>query len=129
MNPQELLTTLLQAIVSAALPVLTTHLIKWVNVQTEELKTRTDNELAIAYTKEIADAITTAVAYTQQTFVDQHKDKPTWDKNAMRTACHMAMDKAVSLLTVEAEHFLNTAYGDVSKWLRAQIEAEVALQK
>ena len=109
--------------------ILTSFFIRWVNVQTAELKARTDNELAATYTQEIADAVTTAVAYTNQTFVDQLKDTPQWDKTAMRTACHISMDKAVSLLTVEAEDFLNRAYGDVSKWLRAKIEAEVALQK
>ena len=39
------------------------------------------------------------------------------------------MDKAKSLLTVEAIAFLEEAYGDVTEFLKTNIEAEVRSQK
>jgi hypothetical protein len=129
MNPQELLTTLLHAIVSVAVPIITRFAVQWLTAQSERVKTLTANETAARYIAEAADAVTTAVAYTQQTFVDVMKEYNEWTPAAMREACHRAMDKATSLLTADAIRFIGAAYGDINGWLRAQIEAEVALQK
>ena len=67
----------------------------------------------------------TAVLFTQQVFVDRIKDAEAWDKDAMREACHTAMDAAKSMLTADAKRFLAMAYGDLDAWLRMKIEAEV----
>ena len=129
MNPQELLTTLLHAIVSVAVPIITRFAVQWLTAQSERVKTLTANETAARYIAEAADAVTTAVAYTQQTFVDVMKEYNEWTPATMREACHRAMGKATSLLTADAIRFIGAAYGDINGWLRAQIEAEVSLQK
>ena len=128
--PIELLTALLQAIVSAAVPIITRFAVQWLTSQTERVKTLTANETAARYIAEAADAVTTAVAFTQQTFVDVlQESEGAWTPAAMREACHRAMDKAASLLTADAIRFIGAAYGDINGLHRAQVEAEVALQK
>lgn len=58
----EFLSVLLQAVIIAAVPVISGAIVKGVLALAKHLSTQTDNELARKYLADAADAITTAVS-------------------------------------------------------------------
>ena len=69
----EFLTTLLQAVIIAAVPVVAGYIVKGIKTLGQYLASRTENETAKVYLKEAALAISTAVSHTSQTYVDALK--------------------------------------------------------
>lgn len=126
---ENLLTTLLQAVITVAVPILSTFAVKWLQTKTSQVATRTDNEKAQAYIQEALDAASTAVAYTCQTYVDALKDSSEFTVKNQKEALNKAKETALSLLSKSATDFLNATYGDVTSYLTTQIEKEVHFQK
>ena len=126
---QELLLTLLQAILAVAVPIVTGYAVRFLNVKAEAAKGAAKNETAERYIAEASDAVTTAVALVSQTYTDALKKSGAFTAENQREAFNMARTQAASLLTAEASRFINEAYGDAQKYLTAKIEAEVKLQK
>lgn len=126
---ENLLTTLLQAVITVAVPILSTFAVKWLNAKAAQATAQSDNERARAYIQEVAEAVSTAVAYTSQTYVDGLKKSQTFTVENQKEALTLAKDKAISLLSNSAIEFLNMAYGDATNFLTAQIEKEVRFQK
>ena len=122
----EFLSTLLQAVLIAAIPIISAFIGKGVKAFANHLSAQTDNELAKKYLKEAADAIEEAVAFTNQTYVDTLKKSGTFTKENQE---EKSLDKAVALLTAEARKFLEEAYGDLNSYLLNRIEPEVRRQK
>ena len=61
--------------------------------------------------------------------MDALKKSDCFSKENQEEALTMAVEKAKSLLTAEAIVFLEEAYGDVTEFLKTNIEAEVREQK
>lgn len=125
----EFLSTLLQAVLIAAIPVISAFIGKGVKVFANHLSAQTDNELAKKYLKEAADAIEEAVAFTNQTYVDTLKKSGTFTEENQEEARKKSLDKAIALLTADARKFLEEAYGDLNSYLLNRIEPEVRRQK
>ena len=126
---QELLLTLLQAVIATAVPIITAFGIRFLHVKAEQVKAAADNEIAERYITEIADAVTTAVLHTSQTYSDELKKTGVFSLDCQREALNKSVTQARTLLTVDASRFLEAAYGDVTKFLTAKVEAEVKLLK
>ena len=118
----ELLSTLLQAVITVAVPILTAFGVRFLTERTAAAK-------EARHTSEAMDVITTCVAYISQDYVDALKKSGTFSRDNQKEALSRALSMAQSLLTAEAARFLENAYGDISKYLTAKIEAEVKLQK
>lgn len=125
----EFLTTLLQAVIIAAVPVVAGFIGKGVKALGQYLGTKTENDTAKKYLNNAATAISTAVAHTSQTYVDALKKSGTFSKENQEAALQKSLEEAKKLLTAEAAAFLKTAYGDLDAYLIANIEAEVRTQK
>ncbi|MBR2896845.1 MAG: hypothetical protein IKC04_03045, partial [Oscillospiraceae bacterium] len=67
---KEFILVLLQAVIIAAVPVITSYLCSFLKQKSNQAAAKTNNELAASYIKEAADAVTTAVTFTSQTYVD-----------------------------------------------------------
>ena len=124
-----ILSNLLQVVLIAAVPVLAGAAIMGVQAGAKYLASRTDNETAKKYLESVADAVSTAVTYTSQTYVDRLKSSKKFSKENQEEALKMAVDQAEKLLTAEARAFLEEAYGDLRAYLTSRIEAEVRRQK
>lgn len=120
---------LLQAVATAAIPVCAAFLIQFLRRKSEEIGTKVDSITAKELLDEVTDAVTTAVAYTSQVYVDELKKSNQFSKENQTEALNMAVDKAVRLLTEETVKLLEEVYGDVTSYLAARIEAEVRAQK
>lgn len=125
----EFLSTLLQAVLVAAVPVIATFASKGLSALSSYFIGKMENDTAKKYLTAAEEAAKKAVTYTSQTYVDALKKSGSFNKENQEEALSRAVDKAKSLLTVEAIAFLEEAYGDVTEFLKANIEAEVRSQK
>ena len=126
---KEFILVLLQAVIIAAVPVVTTYLCNFLKQKSNQAAAKTNNNLASSYIKEAADAVTTAVTFTSQTYVDSLKNSGTFTVENQKEAFNKAMNKAVEILSAEAKEYLTKAYGDLTNYLTTKIEAEVRNQK
>ena len=126
---KEMLLELLMAVIAAAIPVLTTFVVKYINKAKEEAMSSTDSMKWEWYIQEIANAITAAVSATSQTYVDALKKAGKFDAEAQREAAQMALDAALAAISPAAKEFIEQMYGDLVEFMTTRIEAEVRKQK
>lgn len=119
----------LQAVILAVIPVLTTFLVKFLTAKAQELKTAVNNTTVSEYIDEITRAVNTAVACTNQTYVDDLKGKNMFDKNTQTHALLLSLDAAKASISASALEYIKKMYGDSDKYLETRIEAEVKRQK
>ena len=125
----EFLTTLLQAVLVAAVPVCAAFIGKGLKALAAYLGQKSESDAARKYLEAAADAISTAVTYTSQVYVDKLKENGQFTKENQQEALGIAVAQAKNLLTAEAAAFLENAYGDLNEYLKSRIEAEVRDQK
>ena len=125
----DFLTTLLQAVLVAAVPVCAAFIGKGIKALASYLGQKSENETAKKYLAAVADAVSTAVTFTSQKYVDELKKSGQFSKENQQEALGLAVAQAKNLLTAEATAFLESAYGDLTEYLQSRIEAEVRNQK
>ena len=125
----EFLTTLLQAVLVAAVPVCAAFIGKGLKALAAYLGQKSESDIARKYLEAAADAVATAVTYTSQVYVDKLKETGQFTKENQKEALGIAVAQAKNLLTAEAAAYLQTAYGDLNEYLKSRIEAEVRNQK
>ena len=120
---------LLHAIATAAIPVYAAYLVQYLHRKSEQIIAQTDNMTIKAFLTEATDAVSTAVTYTSQTFVDALKKEGNFNKDKQQEALKKSLDKAISLLSESAKNALTDIYGNLEAYLTSKIEAEVRSQK
>lgn len=125
----EVLTNILLAVISAAVPTLTVYAVSLIAKARDKAIAQTDNIKQQTYITEIADAISAAVAATSQTYVDALKKAGNFDLDAQREAASMALSACLLAISPSAKEFIESAYGDLTDYLLNRIEAEVRVQK
>lgn len=102
---QEFLFTLLAAVVTAAVPVVSTFVVSAVKKAAENAKADTDNTTVQRYIEEIATAISDAVAATSQTYVDALKQAGKFDLEAQKEAAQKALVACIASVFVPQLQF------------------------
>jgi hypothetical protein len=90
--------------------------------ETAKIEKQLDNETAAKYTQMATDAVTQAVTYTAQTYVDALKQQGAFTKEAQLAAFKQAKDKTLEILSDTAVSALAQIYGDFDAWLNTKIE-------
>lgn len=126
---KELLFDLLLAVITAAIPALTAYALSYINKVKENAVADTYDIKKQGYIKEIANAISDAVAATSQTYVDALKQAGTFTKEAQAEAAQKALTACMASISPAATAFIEEAYGDLKAYLANKIEAEVRKQK
>lgn len=126
---KEFLSTLLLAVVTAAVPVLTSYAIGYIRQAGKRAQASIDDIKTQGYIKEITDAISDAVEATSQTYVDALKKAGKFDAEAQAEAAKRALTACIASISPAANAFIKSAYGDLEKYLANRIEAEVRKQK
>lgn len=126
---REFLFTLLQAVATAAIPVCAAFLVQFLRKKSEQIGAQIDNMELKELLAEVTDAVSTAVTYTSQTYVDALKKEGIFDVEAQKTALETSLKMAISLLSESARSALATIYGNLDDYLVSKIEAEVRNQK
>lgn len=125
----EFLKALFMAVVTAAVPVLTTYAVGFIRKAGENAKTNTENETVKGYIQDITDAVSDAVEATNQTFVDALKNKGEFTEKAWAEAAQKALDACLASIRPATLEFMKRTYEDVNAYLTTRIEAEVRRQK
>lgn len=126
---KDMLFALLQAVIIAAVPVITTYLCKFLNTKKAETTEKVKNDTAKTLLSEAFDAVSKAVTSTNQTYVDALKKSGTFTVENQKEALQKSYETALQIMRQEAKDFIATAYGSLDTWLTTQIEAQVKMQK
>lgn len=129
MNYTELITTIFQVCIIPLLGVLTTFLVKWLQIKSSELQIKMDNDVADKYMVMLTNTITECVLATNQTYVEVLKRQNKFDLEAQRIAFDKTSEAVMAILTEDAKKYLESAVGDLELFIRQKIEAEVNLNK
>lgn len=129
MNYTELITTIFQVCIIPLLGVLTTFLVKWLQIKSSELQIKMDNDVADKYMDMLTNTITECVLATNQTYVEALKQQNKFDLEAQKIAFDKTSEAVMAILTEDAKEYLESAVGDLELFIRQKIEAEVNLNK
>ena len=126
---QEFLRDMFLAVITAAVPVLTTYLVVFIRKAGDSAAANAESVKAKTYITEVAEAIAAAVAATNQTYVDALKNTGSFTKEAQQEAAQKALETCLASISPAAQSFIEAAYGDIREYLTTRIEAEVRAQK
>ena len=125
----ELLTQIFQVCIIPLLGVLTTFIIKWINVKSDQIQKNNDNALANKYIQMLTDTINCCVIATNQTYVESLKKQGKFDAEAQKKAFEQTTQAVLTILSQEAKDYLANIYGDLDKYISEKIEASVNINK
>lgn len=125
----ELLTQIFQVCIIPLLGVLTTFIIKWINVKSNQIQKDNDNALANKYIQMLTDTINSCVIATNQTYVESLKKQGKFDAEAQKQAFEQTTQAVLTILSQEAKDYLANIYGDLDKYISEKIEASVNINK
>lgn len=127
---QDFLSTLLEAVIVAAVPVITTFLIKFINTKINEAKTKTNNEYVNAILDSSDKLINSVVNELSQTIVDTAKKEQLFDKEKATEVFNQAKDKIMESLTNETKELITKTYNiTIDKFITMKIEEAVRNNK
>ena len=129
MNYTEFITNIFQVCIIPLLGVLTTFLVKWLQIKSSELQIKMDNEVANKYMDMLTNTITECVLATNQTYVEALKQQNKFDLEAQQIAFDKTSKAVTAILTEDAKKYLESAVGDLELFIKQKIEAEVNLNK
>ena len=124
-----LLTQIFEVCIIPLLGILTTYIVKYIQVKSAEITEKTDNAIADKYTVMLADTITACVLATNQTYVESLKKQGSFDAEAQKTAFNMTLNAVMNILSDDAKKYLTEAFGDLNSYITSQIEASVNVNK
>lgn len=125
----EFFSILLQAVLVAAVPVIAAFASKGFVALAQYLGVKVENATFAKYADQIAKAVSTAVIYVAQTYVDELKKSGTFTEENQKIAMQKALEVTKKQLTQEALEFIEITYGDITEYLTSKLEAEVKIQK
>ena len=124
-----LLTQIFEVCIIPLLAVLTTYIVKYIQVKSAEITEKTDNAIVDKYTAMLADTITACVLATNQTYVESLKKQGSFDAEAQKVAFNMTLNAVMNILSEDAKKYLSEAFGDLNSYITSQIEAAVNVNK
>lgn len=125
----ELIMEILAAVIAVCVPILTRYIITLIQKSAESVAAKTENAKYRDYIADIASAVSTAVRYTSQTYVDAVKAAGEFTIESQQEALQKSLNTCLDILSEEAKAFIKEVYGDIGKYIIPLIEAEVKYQK
>lgn len=116
----------------ALIPILgaaTLYLVTLINAKKDELLKKTKDQTTKKYIEMLDKTITDCVLATNQTYVEALKKQGSFDAEAQKKAFELTYQAVVSILTDEAELYLNEAIKDLHAYITNKIESQVVIAK
>ena len=129
MNWMEIVQQIFELVLFPLIIIGGTYLIHLANIKINEMKERTDNDLANKYLDMLNDTIFNAVLATTQTYVEALKKEGKFDLEAQKAAFNMTYDSVMAVMTEEQKKYLTAAVGDIETYVSTKIEAQVKMTK
>lgn len=120
---------ILEGVLIPLLIILTRYLIVFLNAKRNELKEKTNNDLANKYIDMIYTTVTNCVIATNQTYVDALKEQGSFDKTAQTIAFNQTLEAVKRMLSTDALNYIHSITEDTDFYLTKLIEASVRDQK
>lgn len=120
---------ILEGVLIPLLIILTRYLIVFLNAKRNELKEKTNNDLANKYIDMIYTTVTNCVIATNQTYVDALKEQGSFDKTAQIIAFNETLAAVKQMLSKDALEYIHSITEDTDFYLSKLIEASVRDQK
>lgn len=121
----ELLNQIFQTCIIPLLGILVTYLLKVLQAKRDQVIERTENEVLEKYVRMLNQTITDCVVATNQTYVEDLKNKNAFDSDAQKQALNKTYTAVMTVLTEEAKVYLANIYEDLNAYILTKIEAEV----
>lgn len=121
----EILNEIFQVCIIPLLGILTAVAVKYMQAKAAEIATNQENTVVAKYVTLLADTITDCVVATNQTYVNNLKDKNAFDEQAQVEAFRRTYESVMAVLSADAKEYLTHIYGDLSAYITNRIEAEV----
>ena len=111
------------------LAIVTRSLVIYISTKKDELKNKTDNELAKKYLDLLNDTIANCVIATNQTYVEALKKENAFTADAQKAAFEKTYQAVIATLSKEAQKYLPEVVGDLQTYITQKIEASVNQNK
>lgn len=121
----EILKDILYILITAAVPVLTTYICKFLYAKWTEGKEKIENEKISNTLDSVVTMVLDVVTAVNQTFVDELKKKGEFTKEAAQEAFNKSKETALKMLSDDAAEIIIKIYGDLDVYLDTLIEATV----
>ena len=121
----EFVKNLLYILITAAVPVLTTYVCKFLYTKWTESKVNIKNEQIQDTLDKVTNMVLDVVQATNQTFVDSLKKNGEFTKEAAIEAFNKSKETAVKMLSDDAVTIITEVYGDIDVYLDTLIESFV----
>lgn len=125
----ELLVQIVQVCILPLLGILTKFLVDFLSTKRDELKTKTDSEIAQKYTDMIYQTVVDCVVATNQTYVDALKKDGAFTPEAQKEAFRQTLDAVLAILSEDAKDYIRETTGDLNTYLTNLIESQVHANK
>lgn len=125
----DLLYQILEVCVIPLLGVLTAFIVKFINIKSDEIANKVNNEMVEKYITMLSETISSCVIATNQTYVEALKKNNAFTAEAQKEAFNLTFNAVMAVLTDEAKVYLAEAYGDLTAYITTKIEAEVNISK
>lgn len=121
----EVLKDLLYILITAAVPVLTAYVCKFLYAKWTEGKVKIENEKISTTLDSVIKMVLGVVESVNQTFVDELKKKGAFTEDSAKEAFNKSKETALKMLSNESADIITKVYGDVDVYLDTLIEATV----
>lgn len=121
----EFIKDLLYILITAAVPVLTTYVCKFLYTKWTESKVNIKNEQIQDTLDKVTNMVLDVVQATNQTFVDSLKKNGEFTKEAAIEAFNKSKETVVKMLSDDAVTIITEVYGDIDVYLDTLIESIV----
>ena len=111
------------------LAIITRSLVIYISTKKDELKNKTDNELAKKYLDLLNDTIANCVIATNQTYVEALKKENAFTADAQKAAFEKTYQAVIATLSEEAQKYWPEVVGDLQTYITQKIEASVNQNK
>ena len=129
MSVNELITSIFQVCILPLFGIITTFLVKWFQAKMKEIKTTTDDAVLRKYMDMLEDTITDCVIATNQAYVDNLKGQNAFTKEAQEQAFKQTKEAILTILSKDAQEYLNAVLGDLNAYIEKRMETEVYINK
>lgn len=116
-------------ILAVVIPIVTRYVIKLISAKINQIEENTTNENTRVIIEEAEKAISAAVSFTSQTFVEALKKENLFTKEKQKEALETALKKTLAMMSESTVEFINNTYGDVNEWIITKIEEAVEQNK
>ena len=116
-------------VLTAAIPILTTYLCKFLYEKWNTAKQQISNKKIQDVLNQVFDMVCNCVQTVNQTFADELKKKGEFTKEAAEEAFIKCKTMVLQMLSDDAKQIINQVYGDIDIYLNTLIEATVKQAK